>query len=47
MFSISERKQKSIPETTNAIIREADNTTTALLANSDRDGHDTLCTSSS
>nr|WP_238319475.1 hypothetical protein [Bacteroides propionicifaciens] len=47
MFSINVLKQKSIPLTTNAIIMEADNTTTALFASSERDGHDTLCTSSS
>ncbi|MBR8705568.1 hypothetical protein IX307_000783 [Bacteroides pyogenes] len=35
-------KQKSIANTTNAISREAYNTTTALLASSEYVGHDTL-----
>ncbi len=35
-------KQKSITNTTSAIIREADNTATALLDSSEYVGHDTL-----
>ena len=41
MFS----KQKSITKTTNAIIREAYKTATALLVSSEYVGHDTLCIS--
>lgn len=39
-------KTESMPNTTNAMSREADKTTTALFVNSERVGQETFCTSS-